>query len=68
MEICVLEVFENQEEKERKAHFFLADIGRRQDMEIWSEEANGQRVDGLELESLNPLWFPSGRHRVKDRG
>lgn len=55
MEICVLEVFENQEEKERKAYFFLADIGRRQDMEIWSEEANGQRVDGLELESLNPL-------------
>lgn len=33
----------------------LADVGRRQEMQKWSEEVNGQEVDELELESLSTL-------------
>lgn len=37
-------------------------------MDIWSEEASDLRMDGLEVVSLNTLWFPGGMDGLRRGG
>lgn len=54
--LCTRSLCKSERDSEKKLLFLvLADLGRRQEMQKWSEEVNGQEVDGLELESLNTL-------------